>query len=160
MLPQILTEHVIGVVPEHSLVRRGGAMKDRRGDRRSEDLQAIEKLGEAWVAAVNASDVNGIVALVTDDVIFLPPNMMAVRGKKSVISMYQSFFSEYRVRHRGATEEIQVAGDWAFAWGTDYLTLIPVLGGPSIKVSGRVMSIMRRQPDGSWKFARAINNMS
>ena len=54
-------------------------------------------------------------------------------------------------------EELQVVGDWAFAWGTEEFTLVPQAGAP-IEMRGKGMSILKRQADGSWKFARGINN--
>ena len=74
--------------------------------------------------------------------------------------MYRSFFAQFSVGQTFAPEEIQVGGDWAFGWGNDTLTLTPVAGGLPIQLRGRGLSIMRRQPDGSWKFARGMNNMT
>jgi ketosteroid isomerase-like protein len=55
-------------------------------------------------------------------------------------------------------EELEVAGDWAFAWGSETVTLVAQTGGSPIHMQGKGMSILKRQPDGSWKIARGINN--
>jgi ketosteroid isomerase-like protein len=98
--------------------------------------------------------------MLTDDVVFLPPNAPAIAGKKAVESLYRTFFAQFNIEHKATTEEIQVNGDWAFAWGGETLTLIPVAGGPQAQLQGKGMSILKRQPDGSWRFSRGINNMT
>jgi ketosteroid isomerase-like protein len=73
--------------------------------------------------------------------------------------MYNMFFPQFSsVEQTVSTEEVEVAGDWAFAWATEHFVLVPQVGGPPIEMDGKDMSILRRPPDGSWKFARGINN--
>lgn len=127
--------------------------------RPSDDEQAIRKLTEDWLAAVRAKDVARLSAMVTDDAVFLPPGFPPIRGKAGVETMYRSFFPQFSsVEQTVSIEELQVAGDWAFAWGAEKFTMVPKAGGAPIEIEGKGMSILRRQPDGSWKFARGINN--
>jgi ketosteroid isomerase-like protein len=51
-------------------------------------------------------------------------------------------------------QDLQIAGDWAFEWGYGSFT-IEVNGKREIGYA-KVMRVMRRQPDGSWKFARVM----
>ena len=123
------------------------------------DEQAIRKLTEAWLAAVRAKDSRRLAGMVTDDAVFLPPGFPPIRGRPAVETMYRSFFPQFSsVEQTVSIEEVQVAGDWAFAWGTEQFTLVPRAGGAPIEIEGKGMSILKRQPDGSWKFARGINN--
>ena len=125
----------------------------------SADEQAIRQLSEDWLAAVRAKDIPRLSGLVTDDVVFLPPGFPPIRGKQAVETLYRSFFPQFSsVEQSVSIEEVQLAGDWAFAWGTERFTLVPQAGGAPIEIEGKGMSILRRQPDGSWKFARGINN--
>jgi hypothetical protein len=39
------------------------------------------------------------------------------------------------------------------------LNLTPLAGGREVQLKGHGMSILRRQTDGSWNFARGINNL-
>ena len=126
---------------------------------RTDDEQAIRKLTEDWLTAIRARDIPRLAGLVTDDAVFLPPGFPPIRGKQAVEAMYQSFFPQFtRVEQTVSMEEVQVAGDWAFLWGTEQFTLVPQAGGAPIEMQGKGMSILKRQPDGSWKFARGINN--
>jgi uncharacterized protein (TIGR02246 family) len=126
---------------------------------RSDDEQAIRKLTEDWLGAMRSKDIPGLAGMVTEDAVFLPSGFPPIRGKRAVETMYRSFFPQFSsVEQTVSIEELQVAGDWAFAWGTEKFTLVPEAGGAPIEMQGKGMSILRRQADGSWKFARGINN--
>jgi uncharacterized protein (TIGR02246 family) len=126
---------------------------------RSDDEQAIRKLTEDWLAAIRAKDIPGLAGMVTDDAVFLPSGLPPIRGKQAVETMYRSFFPQFSsVEQTVSIEELEVVGDWAYAWGTEKFTLVPQAGGPPIEMQGKGMSILKRQPNGSWKFARGINN--
>jgi len=124
-----------------------------------DDLQSIQRLTEDWTAAVRAKDILRLTDMVTEDAVFLPPGFPPIRGKQAVEAMYNSFFPQFSSVEQTATlEEVEVAGDLAYAWGTESFVLVPMTGGSPIEMQGKGMSILRRQPDGSWKFARGINN--
>jgi uncharacterized protein (TIGR02246 family) len=124
------------------------------------DAEAIQQLTERWIAAVKAKDIDRLLGLVTEDVIFLPPSGPPIKGKKAVGDLYQILFAQFDVEQSARTEEIEVRGDWAFAWGVEQFALSARGGGQPIHMSGKGLTILRRQPDGSWKFARGINNTS
>jgi len=125
---------------------------------RPDDHNKIRRLGEDYLAAEEAKDLPGLLGLLTDDVIFLMPAAAPLRGKAAVESLYRTFFAQFTSRHAATVEEIVVAGDWAFAWGEESLKLTAA-SGQSAEMRGKGMSILRRQADGSWKFARGINNL-
>jgi len=127
--------------------------------RESADHQAIRKLTADWLAAVRTKDIARLVGMVTDDAVFLPPGFPPIRGKQAVEAMYRNLFPQFSsVEQAASIEEVEIAGDWAYTWGTERFVLNPLGGGPPIEMQGRGMSILRRQPDGSWKFARGINS--
>jgi uncharacterized protein (TIGR02246 family) len=131
------------------------------GEARSfvDDRQAIQQLMADWNAAVRAKEVGALTAMVTEDAVFLPPGFPPIRGKQAVERMYTGFFPQFSsVEQTAIVEELEVAGDWAFAWGSETLTLVPQTGGSPIHMQGKGMTILRRQADGSWKIARGINN--
>lgn len=124
-----------------------------------DDRQAIQQLMADWNAAVKAKEVGALTAMVTEDAVFLPPGFPPIRGKQAVERMYTGFFPQFSsVEQTAIVEELEVAGDWAFAWGSETLTLVPQTGGSPIHMQGKGMTILKRQADGSWKIARGINN--
>ena len=120
--------------------------------------QAILQLGQDWVEAVHHRDVDRLLHLVTDDVVFMPANAPSIVGRAAVEQAYRAFFAAFEVEQTFAPEEIQVGGDWAFVRGTDTLEMKPLAGGGPVVVRGRGISILHRVENGSWKFARGITN--
>ena len=51
-------------------------------------------------------------------------------------------------------QDVQIAGDWAFEWGYGSFTISK--DGKRTMGHGKVMRVMKRQADGSWKFARVM----
>src|SRR5262249_25035863 len=95
----------------------------------NEDVQAIHRLRDEWKAAVDAKDVNKILSLITDDAVFLAPNSPAIVGKQAVEYLYKTVLGLYEFKQNFIYEEITVLGDWAYAWGHDEVTMIPLAGG-------------------------------
>ena len=54
--------------------------------------------------------------------------------------------------YKSEIKDIQIAGDWAFEWG--YFSYQDS-SDPKL-MRGKVLRVMKRQPGGSWKFARVI----
>lgn len=124
------------------------------------DRKAILMLLDKWREATRAKNIDAILELVTDDVVFLPSSVPPIEGKGAVEEMYGTFFPRYReIRHEAIIEEMRVAGDWAFLWGTDELRLTPESGETETHLKGKGLSILKRQSDESWRFWRGINNI-
>ncbi|MDA2923146.1 nuclear transport factor 2 family protein [Acidobacteria bacterium AH-259-L09] len=123
------------------------------------DLEAINGLREEYIAAANAGDVDGWLATLTDDAVFMPPNELAVAGKAAIRSwVVKSFFDPFDIQLSFSHQEVEVAGDWAFVQGRFSYSLTPKAGGEVIEESGKFIDILKRQSDGSFKYARAIWN--
>jgi uncharacterized protein (TIGR02246 family) len=126
----------------------------------ADDLRAIMALRDEWAAAVNARDVARILTLVIDDCVFLAPGAPPIRGKASVEALYKQVFSLYRIEQSFSFEEVQAHENWAYALGRDEITMTPVDGGEPVRAEGMGVTIMLKQADGSWRFARGLNNMT
>ena len=50
-------------------------------------------------------------------------------------------------------------GDHAFQWGTYHDSMRPRTGGDTVRTSGKLMRILQRQSDGSWKISRGISTV-
>jgi ketosteroid isomerase-like protein len=51
-------------------------------------------------------------------------------------------------------QDIQITGDWAFEWG--YFSYKTAKGDQASVQYGTVMRVMKRQSDGTWRFARVM----
>ena len=54
---------------------------------------------------------------------------------------------------------LMVSGDYAFQWGTYHYGMRPRTGGDTVRTSGKLMRILQRQPDGTWKIHRGISSV-
>jgi uncharacterized protein (TIGR02246 family) len=124
------------------------------------DRDAVRTLTSDWLAAERRRDIPALLAMVTDDAVFLMPNGQLLKGKPAIEQLYRTYFEQWSSDHRATFDEVQVAGDWAFAWGHETTTLQPMGGGDALQFRGFGMSILARGTDGQWRFARGINNMA
>ena len=125
-----------------------------------QNVREIKNVTENWEAAVRAGDVTLLSSLVTDDAVFLASGAPPVKGKEAIEALYGNVFAKFKIEQNSSYEEVQVIGDWAFAWGPDSITLSPIAGGNPVQWNGYAITILRRQTDGSWKFARGVNSMT
>ena len=122
------------------------------------DLAAIGRLHQEYVAAHNASDPDRLMALWTDDAILMPMDEPSIRGRQAIAKHYEEFFDQNPSEIELEPVETRVAGDWAFERIQVTVTLP---GGPEENRHADVkyVWILERQPDGTWKIARAIYNL-
>lgn len=110
------------------------------------DEQEIRQLVSTWMAASKAGDVETVLSLMADDVIFLMPGQ-EVMGKAdfAAAARAQSGQGEGGAPQfdgRSEIQEIKVLGDWAFMW----TKLTVIVTSPSDQQSntraGYTLSIM------------------
>ena len=130
-------------------------------ERTDADVAAIQTLLQAWKTAAEAGDVAGILACYNDDIVQMPPDAPANRGKQAIEEYYRPGFELFSIEATWpveGTEEIIVADGWAFHLSEYIERFTPKDGGEMIEVRGKIIEICQKQPDGSWKFAREIWN--
>ena len=125
-----------------------------------EDRRAIEALNDHDVKATLASDVDAIVSQWTEDFVVLPPAGPIARGRSANAAAAEQGKEQMQalipVDYVVEFEEIIVTGDYAFEWGTYRGAVRPRAGGSDMTYSGKLMRILQRQPDGSWKMHRTM----
>jgi len=122
------------------------------------DIEAINHVRAAHIAALNNGDVNAWVAAFTNDGVQMPPNAPANLGRESIRAWSQAFLAPFRVEFTLAVDEVQVAGDWAFERGTYTIILTPKASSEPLQDIGKYLTIYQRQPGGAWGMARDIWN--
>ena len=127
------------------------------------DEQKIRQLVSTWMAASKAGDVETVLSLMADDVIFLMPGQ-EVMGKADFAAAARAQSGqggEGAPRFDGKSEiqEIKVLGDWAFMWTK--LTVIVTSPGDaqSMTRAGYTLSILKKQR-GEWLLARDANMLA
>jgi uncharacterized protein (TIGR02246 family) len=140
--------------------------RDRRrlgvisGDRVSTDEQAIRDLIATWQRATAAGDVETVLTLMAEDVVFLVAGHPPMRGRSSFEQGLRALLSQHRVESTSEVQEIRVSGDMAYSWTVLTVRLTPIAGGNTTVRAGNALSILRKQPDGSWVVVRDANMLS
>ena len=122
------------------------------------DEQAIRALVETWMAATAAGDVDRVLELMDEDVVFLGPGRPMMRGREAFANASRSMEGKVRFEGISDLQEIQVVGDWAYLWNQLTVTTHPADGQPT-KRSGPVLSILRKK-DGRWMIYRDANMLT
>lgn len=125
-----------------------------------DDERAIRELIETWMTATKAGDIQTVLDLMTDDVVFMVPGQEPF-GKET----FRETAEEMKggdaggVRYEGKSniEEIKVMGEWAYIRTHLNVTTIPSGGGAPIHRSGFTLTIFRKESDGKWRLARDAN---
>ena len=137
--------------------------QDRQTGSNSDDYAQIEELHKKDMKAAKEGDFETLSSLMTDDCIIIPPNEEPLRGKKTIQENLKKQLEQqknYKVtEYIHSFEEVKIIGEWAYEWGAYRGTVVPAAGGEPITESGKLFRILKRQPDGSWKVARAIWNV-
>jgi uncharacterized protein (TIGR02246 family) len=120
----------------------------------SEDERAIREVVATWMRASKAGDVETLLDLMTDDVIFMAPGRPPF-GKEAFAAASASMKG---VEFDGTSDilEVQVLGDWAYLRGQIEVTVTPKSGAPARR-SGYTLTVMRKESDGRWRLARDAN---
>ena len=119
---------------------------------------AIEAANARFLDAFKRGDKAGLVANYTEDAILMMANEEAWRGRGGIEKGFAGLLSQVSFKDGATkTEDVMLAGDLAAETGTFWWTLQPKAGA-EIKDKGKYLTVWKRQPDGSWKIVRDINN--
>ncbi|AJE47107.1 YybH family protein [Celeribacter indicus] len=120
----------------------------------TEDEKAIRQVVETWMAASKAGDIATVLALMTDDVVFLVPGQEPF-GKEAFAAASDRL-AEARIEGTNEILELQVLGTWAFLRNRVDMTVTPS-GGAPLRRTGHTLSLLRKEADGRWRLARDAN---
>jgi uncharacterized protein (TIGR02246 family) len=120
------------------------------------DLRAIETINQRDVQYALANDADMMMSQWTDDYVLIPAAGPILRGRSVIAHELRGLLSLEILEYVLDIQEIKVLGDHAFEWGTYLYVVRPRAGGETVRTSGKLMRILQRQPDGSWKMYRGI----
>ena len=123
------------------------------------DLRAIETLNQRDMQFGLAGDSAKMMSQWTDDIVLLPPAGPIQRGRSVIAEGFRGFENPKILENVLDIQEVKVLGDHAFQWGTYHYSWQPREGAATVRVSGKIMRILQRQPDGCWKIHRGITTV-
>lgn len=107
----------------------------------------LNPAGAAFAKAVNAADVEGIVALYKDDATSYPPDSMIAKGKDAIRKTWTDLFAQYTAKLELKDGYYEDHGNVSVAWGSFTMTLTPKAGGEPIKIDGRYTDACVKEKD-------------
>ena len=116
--------------------------------------EAASHAHTAYLDAINANDHGQVLAMMTDDVVFIAPNSPAIEGKDAVSPWVAGYFEAFKTRWQKTPVEFVVAGDWAFERYSYRVVDTPRAGGPTLVDTGNGINIYHLEEDGVWRVAR------
>jgi uncharacterized protein (TIGR02246 family) len=122
------------------------------------EIRAIEALMEKYVSGYESQDVDSFVDVFTSDAVRMPPNGSVIAGVEQIRAYYEDWFARETLDVMVTPTEIQVAGDWAYAWGT-YDAKVTLADDQGTRTDqGKFLNIYKKGSDGQWRFHRNIWN--
>lgn len=135
-------------------------MQNEKSSQEQSDLDAIKALRQADMTASKNQDYETLLSLMTEDCIIMPPGQDVIRGKEAIRQMMKAVEAAQKdvviTEYIHDFEEIHVSGDTAYEWGIYRGAYLPTPDSDEVKEKSRLLRILRREPDGTWKVARAI----
>jgi uncharacterized protein (TIGR02246 family) len=106
---------------------------------------------DAWVKAVNAGDVEALVALYAPDAVIYPPDAMEARGTAAIRAMYTGMLSDSTISNVSIKAAYQTVGELSIGFGTATMTMTPKAGGAPETMTVRVTAAVKKI-NGKWLY--------
>jgi uncharacterized protein (TIGR02246 family) len=120
----------------------------------TDDEWAIRELVETWMAATRSGDLETVLGLMTDDMLFMVPGKEPF-GKTEFADGFRQVAGRGFVG-RSEIVELRLLGDWAFI--RNHLEIRATGGdGKEVSRTGYTLSLLRKEQDGRWRLARDAN---
>lgn len=123
----------------------------------SEDERAIRDLVQTWIDATAAGDLDTVLDLMTDDILFIVPGQEPF-GKAAFAAASRGM-KGMKFEGKSDIQELRVLGDWAWLRNRLDVTMTPS-GGKPMRRAGYTLTLLRKEPDGKWRVMRDANLVS
>jgi uncharacterized protein (TIGR02246 family) len=122
-----------------------------------QDKRLIREVIATWMRASTDGDLDRVLSLMAEDVVFLVHGQPPMRGRAAFEKASRAMKGRIRFEGQSDIQEIHVAGDYVFCWSQLAVTATPLEGGDVMRRAGPVLSVFRREPDGRWVLFRDAN---
>jgi ketosteroid isomerase-like protein len=115
---------------------------------------AAHQAHEAYVTATNSNNLDSLLGMLTEDVVFMAAHAPVMAGKATVGPWLQGYLEAFTTHWDKPVQEFVVSGDWAFERYSYKSTDTPIGGGDVIEDTGWGLVICHHDADGTWRVAR------
>jgi uncharacterized protein (TIGR02246 family) len=120
------------------------------------DEEQIKQLMADWRRRTEEGDVEGVLALMTDDVVFLTAGNPPMT-KSDFAAGFRGFAGKVQMETAQEVKDIHVSGDLAYTWSYISVAMTSPETGGKTERTGHVLTVFRKSPSGSWLLARDAN---
>ena len=128
---------------------QSGSQKDT-----AESDAAAHKAHDEYVEAINSNDLDTLMGMLTDDVVFMAAHAPPFVGKEALQPWLEGYLGAFKTHWDKPVQEFVVNGEWAFERYSYTSTDTPVAGGEPIVDTGWGFVVYHLDADGKWRVAR------
>jgi uncharacterized protein (TIGR02246 family) len=121
------------------------------------DEQEIRALVSTWIRATRDGDVDTVLSLTTEDVVFLAPDHAPMQGRAAFGKALRAVLGTHAIDSTSEIDEIAVFGDVAYCRSSLAVTVTSTHNATPTISRGHTLTIFRRCDDGKWRLARDAN---
>jgi|SRR5579859_6856526 len=125
-----------------------------------QDRIAIERLHQQDVEATLTDKADELAKLWDSEAVRLQAGMPAEIGKTTIYANDKRWEANLHggqtLAYKPEIKDLQIAGDWAFEWDYFDVSYKESANAKPVTLRGKALRVLKRQPDGSWKFARVM----
>lgn len=141
-----------------------GWLPTTRTEANEQARSGIEKLHQQDIAATLSRDSRALADLWTDDGVLLEPGGQARIGKQLIGAEVEKAIAKQPgmkiLSYMPEIKELKITDGWAYEWGYFSSSYKESPESEAKSFRGKMVRILRKQSDGSWKFARVIWNLA
>ncbi|UCH14595.1 MAG: nuclear transport factor 2 family protein [Bacteroidales bacterium] len=117
------------------------------------DIAAINELVANYFRYANALNLDSFMTAFADNAIRAEPGLPSIIGKDNIRERFRIIWDEadFKISQYGEVI-IEVCGDQAFTYRLATLSSFPGEGEPAIHTDMKVLTVFKRQADGSWRI--------
>jgi uncharacterized protein (TIGR02246 family) len=120
--------------------------------------QAIHEATSSLLRAVNASDLEALMAVWDDSGTLMPPGHASVQGHQATSAYFEQLFKRSRFEFVFTSSQVSVDDALAVERVVYTATASSIEGGSTHRDRGKGVHVYRRQESGSWKLIMDIWN--
>jgi ketosteroid isomerase-like protein len=114
---------------------------------------AAHKAHENYVRVINSNNVDSLMSMMTDDVVFLAADAKPIVGRPAVRAWAEDYLKAYHTHWDKPVQEFTVSGDNAIERYKYTSTDTPIAGGKPVVDTGWGLVIYHRDADGVWRVS-------
>ena len=113
---------------------------------------ALMKLSRDWSALAATAPIDDWIDFWADDAVMMPPGLPPVRGKAAIRQYVEAAAQVpgFQIRWEPESVHVSQSGDLAYMFERNVVTINDPQGNP-VTVHGKVVTVWRKDADGSWR---------